>query len=1438
MEEVNKKLTFLDDDVKKRGCLDNDGNIKAEFLKERFIDLQNYHDDANDDEFDDDIETLWTSMDHKQVADKYTTTKNSIADIVKNLTNLSIVLSETPVSHEYLPYIRIVILTIHINTDYDQKALKTMYKSLFNIYRAVKTNTDSLNWVIFKIFNDSLLPHLSELNSSGVRWDSRWTDVKPLDFRSKIGPMEHTLQNAVSNYFQSLYTNEDLDTEKINIGPSLKADRMGDAGDGRLKALYRMTGTIKATYKYMLRNATNFKIIGAYKDAFNSSKHVQVTPDMFNSFIKHEKESKMNELGDTENIINTYNKLLFIDMNQYFKTFCDNTCKTNITEDFLQTNWGISNFGVLFSKSTEEMKKRIGKAIEQFYVFADEKTEKPRSLNILLPIDLILDVIHDILPKELDNDNKSTLENLLNMIFKHIHENLENYNTLFDRIKNKSIDRNEPMDIFTFIKLRKDEQSNQSVRYTIEESSTKNLLKIGYLNDSESYYKDAVRQSPDRNSNEIDESLREYHLIEANQIYGPQTTNKEIVETQQFNKIIEDLNIGKSTTIMMYGTSGSGKTSTMITLKVPNERPVPGIIPELLKKLTDFNEIELRMIEFQRDTDVDEVILTNKVRNPQHGWFRSDGKIPESELKYPGESKNNLKLETEWDMRKYFYDKQVFKKDEDEKYKSSNVQARTQVEFAKLDKNVDRKDIIKTCSNYFEKELGTDYELTDYLDLILNTQRVTKATPLNWRSSRSHMIISLGLIKDGIIHSRINICDLAGIEAKYECNNGNEQNEQLINKLRNIQNPEDDSKMAYDDIIEDRKQIELSEMEWIDDDKKITRNEISKLENEEKQFHELMRDTFKKVVMSKEERIEMSNKIINFTRWLLHLGNFKTKNSPDEYWETLSDALVKLDKKDKFTYNYDLRSFKKIGKINDLITTPLDIILRKDHIFNMYSFSKQQIKTISENMRYVYFAIAVGLYVPEKIGEIDEYWKDDVKYMQLMRSIMQNIKPNSYRFNKVASGNKLPPMYKKIVKYNIAASFDNDILHGECVKRSKEGQFINKSLGVMSMAINAVLKNKDRIPDAERLCLPIQCNSIWGDCFSDIDKTHSDSDVDPIGSIIESLERAELKTGTRDKYNGKSYSYIMNTLNFGIFNVINISAPYKFSDNGSPVPKDPFSVPFIDFSRFMLEINRIKSLKNMEIFPKITVQDGKESFSVIPEKFHMKNIHPYVVYDLVRKISKHYIDQMTRDQTILNLHDLSKMNDFEVTDIGWNAKQIFTLLQTLKEVFQNNHVKKYGSLIDIAFFDSMVEFSYGKKLSIFNVVDIKDKEKTIEWPIKTNNILDENGMDDYIEYLFDEKNYIVETTAEIKASKESLINAVKFIGMLDTYTASNPMSTLAFIDSMTKYGAVRTTCSIGSKDEDGHETTYGTHMYGKVYETNMKSMFLKDMKSMLESAIK
>ena len=242
-------------------------------------------------------------------------------------------------------------------------------------------------------------------------------------------------------------------------------------------------------------------------------------------------------------------------------------------------------------------------------------------------------------------------------------------------------------------------------------------------------------------------------------------------------------------------------------------------------------------------------------------------------------------------------------------------------------------------------------------------------------------------------------------------------------------------------------------------------------------------------------------------------------------------------------------------------------------------------------------------------------------------------------------------------------NFKNEIIKNEivflkqsgskdiCIDRVKEGLFINDSLEKLRYVISDFITNimnKDKAisyPPFEDMCLPIQCNPYFEDCFGSSTKPLSN----PVSVIMKEIKRKICGNPDADE---KCESY--RNLNIVIFNVLNIS---KKANNPPPIP-------YTDISGLIIELNRLetvsKRLYNLEttmdeISPVITNEYVREEFLDDIENRETIKFYDSVVQDEINMLIKELRDRgIGIVQQIVKLKDLinyiNRIN--AVTSIG------------------------------------------------------------------------------------------------------------------------------------------------------------------------------------------
>lgn len=315
------------------------------------------------------------------------------------------------------------------------------------------------------------------------------------------------------------------------------------------------------------------------------------------------------------------------------------------------------------------------------------------------------------------NKNLTKQQDILKKIFKKIVKNfvelvkknkdissslyldlIKNKNTINDLYKN-IIDKNKV--VLTYIKKRNNTSENP--RYTITKDSTNTMLGLEYKENDNTL-------EPD---NTIPTSGDNFYFGPFDQYFN-NDKNKVVA-----NKIASDIKTklldGESYCIIGYGQSGSGKTSTLIQLKIEGQESENGILLHLL----DQEEIK------------DKYTITvsgNDIRN----------NFTESSSAPTGTNRYSVK--------------------------------------PLVEENFDYKDGSWTNTNTTNPIYDN---LPDYIIGNIEKGRPIFPTPNNPQSSRSHMIIVIDAkLKDPTVSKpkpfKLFVCDLAGFENTFDSNNSNE----------------------------------------------------------------------------------------------------------------------------------------------------------------------------------------------------------------------------------------------------------------------------------------------------------------------------------------------------------------------------------------------------------------------------------------------------------------------------------------------------------------------------------------------------------------------------------------------------------------------------------------------------------------------------------------
>jgi hypothetical protein len=377
--------------------------------------------------------------------------------------------------------------------------------------------------------------------------------------------------------------------------------------------------------------------------------------------------------------------------------------------------------------------------------------------------------ILDIIEKE-----KQYIDNILKST--KLLEILNNNNELKSAI-NQKIQTKIDSSILTYLKIRNDQDGDKDYnkqRFNIQlenisgGGNTTKTMVLDYNDEHKEYYKKDAANNYVLISDEQQEYQHKYIFGNFTNIFHPSKTNSEIAG--YVDEIINRLNEEKPKPVfvMGYGSSGAGKTSTLISRKKNENKREDGILIEICNKLAKaqtYNKINVKIIELYKDPNKDKD--DTRVYTTNYIGFTGKTTGPEG--------KNTTQAN-------FTYKNDSFTLDE--KITHTNNHPFRVYKQEKLKENMEN------------KTFKTSTQLGDYLTYVIDTDRHVKGTPNNINSSRSHSLVFLELSNTANIDKKayLIVGDFAGVENEFNCENNETINDFLsIKKL--------DGKLFYENEI-------------------------------------------------------------------------------------------------------------------------------------------------------------------------------------------------------------------------------------------------------------------------------------------------------------------------------------------------------------------------------------------------------------------------------------------------------------------------------------------------------------------------------------------------------------------------------------------------------------------------------------------------------------
>ncbi len=350
--------------------------------------------------------------------------------------------------------------------------------------------------------------------------------------------------------------------------------------------------------------------------------------------------------------------------------------------------------------------------------------------------------------KETINKNKARVE-LENMIYQMNRKELIQLH-------------NEKNSIFTFVKMRSDQQISINKRFKVALDENSQILQIDYSNYQGPFY------DKENNMQELDvQPVYTDHFVFGpfTKVFRPHETNEMIANDSKVQELLDRLRNLKPIVLIGYGASGSGKTSTLVNLKtfkngmIHNE---PGVLVHLIRQAADvFTDVDVSMIELEGDIKSNDPVKDVKILPPKDD--ASDIYNPQHFLYKNGE---------------WIIDFEPLEK-ESEKTTESGKSAKAKIESLK------------------KYDVGSSTPLGDYIVSLMDKRRSVQATTNNPESSRSHVIIFIKCTNKEGKSTYLIVCDFAGVENKFDCSN-----QDILNAFIAIKT-KDQSKLFYKERIDE-----------------------------------------------------------------------------------------------------------------------------------------------------------------------------------------------------------------------------------------------------------------------------------------------------------------------------------------------------------------------------------------------------------------------------------------------------------------------------------------------------------------------------------------------------------------------------------------------------------------------------------------------------------